>query len=53
MTEEQGQDGRHNGDEEADGDYDPDRVRCSRDPQDDGDGGDLHDDDDRWPPGRR
>ena len=51
--EEQGDDGRHNGDEEADGGNDSDQVRRSGNPEDDGDGGDLHDDDDRWPPGHR
>lgn len=51
--EEQAQNGRHNGEEETDGGNDSDRVGRSRDPEDDRDGGDLHNDDDRWPPGCR
>ena len=53
VMEEQGEDGRHDGDEETDGGNDSDQVGCSRDPENDRDGGDLYDDDDRWPPGQR
>ena len=41
------EDGRHNGDEEADGGNDSDQVGRSRNPEDDRDGGYLHDEDDR------